>query len=98
MNKFGLKFVFETVLSKGGMFVGKSYLCNGMFKLNVMPINKMNKNISFAYVLESTTTLWHNRFGQVNYRRIHDMIELDFMPKCFQKEDGKCKTCMLTNN
>ena len=96
MNNFGLKFVFETVLSKGGMFVGKSYLCNGMFKLNVMPINKMNKNISFVYVLESTTTLWHNRLGHVNYRRIHDMIKLDLLPKCVQKENGKCRTSLLT--
>ena len=38
LNKFGFKLVFEVdkfVLSKGGMFVGKGYLCDGMFKLNV---------------------------------------------------------------
>ena len=36
LNKFGFKLVFEAdkfVLSKGGLFVGKGYLCDGMFKL-----------------------------------------------------------------
>ena len=41
LNKFGFRLVFEAdkfILSKGGMFVGKNYLCNRMFKLNVFAI------------------------------------------------------------
>ena len=61
MNKFGFKLVFEVdkfVLFQDSIFVGKGYPCNGMFKLNVRSINKMNKSISFTYVFESSTTLW----------------------------------------
>lgn len=42
LNKFGFKLVFESnkfILSKGGTFVGKGYMYEGMFKLN---INNMN--------------------------------------------------------
>ncbi|XP_073153942.1 uncharacterized protein [Henckelia pumila] len=37
LNKHGFRIVFESdkvVLSKCGMFVGKGYVCNGLFKLN----------------------------------------------------------------
>ena len=46
LNKFDFKLVFEVdkfILSEGGMFVGKGYPCNGMFKLNVFAIRN-NKN------------------------------------------------------
>ena len=52
--------VFEfnkVVLSKLGMFVGKGYVSNGLFKLNVMTIKPkiINKtNPSFGYLLESS--------------------------------------------
>ncbi|XP_075499434.1 uncharacterized protein LOC142537833 [Primulina tabacum] len=62
LNKHGFSIVFESdkvVLSKSGMFVGKGYVCNGLFKLNVMAIKPvMNKVNTFAYLLESSC-LWH---------------------------------------
>ena len=36
LNKHGFRMVFESdkvILSKSGMFVGKGYVCNGLFKL-----------------------------------------------------------------
>ena len=53
--------VFESdkvILSKSGMFVGKGYVCNGLFKLNVMTVKPktMNKaSTSSAYLLESSS-------------------------------------------
>ncbi|GMQ08605.1 hypothetical protein CsSME_00052258 [Camellia sinensis var. sinensis] len=58
LNKHCFKLVFESdkfVLSKGGIFVGKGYMYQGMFKLNV--IN--NASIS-AYIVNSLS-LWHAR-------------------------------------
>ena len=52
--------VFEAnkvVMSKLGMFMGKGYVSNGLFKFNVMTVKQkiMNKtNASFVYVLESS--------------------------------------------
>ena len=47
LNNHGFRLVFESnnfVLSKSGMYVGKGYVSNGMWKLNVMTIIKSNMN------------------------------------------------------
>ena len=59
LSKNGFLLVFESdkfLLTKSGMLVGKGYLSEGLFKMNVMtivPINE-NKNKSSAYLLESS--------------------------------------------
>ena len=47
LNNHGFRLVFESnkfVLSKSGMYVGKGYVSDGMWKLNVMTIIKSNMN------------------------------------------------------
>ena len=58
LNSHGFRLVFELdkfVLFKSGMYVGKGYMSDGMWKLNVMTIIKsyVNKASSSAYMLES---------------------------------------------
>ena len=65
LNGHGFRLVFESdkfVLSKSKMYVGKGYMSDGMWKLNVMTIIKsnMNKASTFVYILESSN-LWHGR-------------------------------------
>ncbi|XP_071916128.1 uncharacterized protein [Coffea arabica] len=60
LNKHGFRMIFESdkvILSKSGMYVGKAYTTDGLFKLNVMTIVN-NKNKSSAYLIESSN-LWH---------------------------------------
>ena len=81
LNKFGFKLVFETdkfVLSKGGMFVGKGYACEEMFKLNGLAIS--NKNVVFVYIVESSSFLWHHRLGHINFKKLYDMASLELLP------------------
>jgi len=43
LSKNGFKMVFESnkfVLTKGGMFVGRGYLLDGLFKANVVVVDK----------------------------------------------------------
>ena len=59
LNVHGFKMVFESnkfVLSKSGIYVGKGYMNNGMWKLNVMIIveQNMNKASSSTYMFESS--------------------------------------------
>ncbi|KAH9780112.1 CCHC-type domain-containing protein [Citrus sinensis] len=92
LDKFGFKLVFESnkfILSKGGTFVGKGYMYEGIFKLNIN-----NMNVSFAYMVDSLS-LWHNRLGHVNVRRLHDMANLELFPKHENDMHEKCKT-MIT--
>lgn len=66
LNKNGFKLVFDAdkfVLSNGGAFVGKSHLYEGMFKLNIT--NKISNSAYIAYIVKSSSSLWHNRLGHV---------------------------------
>ena len=82
LSKNGFKLVFEFdkfSLFKSGMYVGKGYLSNGLFKMNVMivfPIIDNNKSISSVYMLESSN-VWHGRLGHVNYHTFHRLINLN---------------------
>ena len=92
MDRFGFRLVYEAnkvVISNGGVFVGKGYVCNGMFKLSINNINNV-----VAYLCDSFS-LWHNRLGHVNFRRMNDMVKLDLITYV-NKSDDKCKICMLT--
>ena len=59
LSKKGFRLVFESnkfVLTKSGIYVGKGYMSNRLFKMNVMTIvsDFNNKNTSSAYMLESS--------------------------------------------
>ena len=57
MSKNGFKLIFESdkfSLFKSGMYVGKGYLSNGLFKKNVMTTIDNNKGTSSVYMLESS--------------------------------------------
>ncbi|KAL6333744.1 hypothetical protein AAG906_028930 [Vitis piasezkii] len=65
LSKNGFKLVFVSdkfVLTKNEMFVGKGYLSDGLFKMNVMTVVPKsinnNKIDSSAYLLESSN-IWH---------------------------------------
>ena len=62
----GYKVVFESnrvVISKFGVFIGKGYICNGLFKLNVMhfPSNKNSVNSPMVVANVECSDSWHAR-------------------------------------
>ncbi|XP_070049245.1 uncharacterized protein [Nicotiana tomentosiformis] len=58
---------------------GKSYLTDGLFKLNVVVID-INKVQDSSYLLESNN-LWHTHLGHVNLKTIRKMVNLEVLPK-----------------
>ncbi|KAK9089611.1 hypothetical protein Scep_028693 [Stephania cephalantha] len=100
LNKKGFKLVFESdkfVLTKGGMYVGKGYLTEGLFKLNVVIVNSLgNRMIVSAYMVDSFN-LWHARLGHVNKRSIYVMVKLNLLPKFNIDLNKKCEICMNQN-
>ena len=59
LSKKGFGLVFESdkfVLTKSGIYVGKGYMSDGLFKMNVMIIvsNFNSKNTSSVYMIESS--------------------------------------------
>ncbi|RVX22336.1 Retrovirus-related Pol polyprotein from transposon TNT 1-94 [Vitis vinifera] len=98
LNNHGFRLVFESnkfVLSKSGMYVGKGYMSDGMWKLNVMTIIKsnMNKASTSTYMLESSN-LWHGRLGHVNYDTLRRLINLNHIPIFQINSNHKCETCV----
>ena len=59
LSKNGFRLVFlsdKFVLTKNGMYVGKCYMSDGLFKYNVMTVvpSVINNNTSSSYLLESS--------------------------------------------
>ena len=75
------------------MYVGKGYLAEGMFKLNVIVINAINKNNNAYVYIVNFFYLWHTRLGHVNNRSIHRMINLNLLPKFNIDIHNSCKIC-----
>ena len=77
------------------MYVGKGYMSNGMWKLNVMTLVKseMNKASYSAYILESSN-LWHGRLGHVNHDTLRKLINLNHIPTFQIDAKHKCETCV----
>ena len=77
------------------MYVGKGYIKNGMFKMNVIALkaNEINKKNSSAYMIESFN-LWHGRLGHVNYDTLRKLINLDCIPKFNIDSKHKCEICV----
>ena len=89
--------IFESdkiILSKFGMYVGKGYVSDGLFKLNVMAIINKN-NQSSVYLLESSN-LWHGRLGHINYNTLRRLINLDHIPSFQIDSKHKCEICVET--
>ncbi|GJS42867.1 retrovirus-related pol polyprotein from transposon TNT 1-94 [Tanacetum coccineum] len=97
LNKFGCRLVFESdkfVLSKNQMYVGKGYVVNGMFKLNVMVVkNDINKMNSSAYLIESSN-VWHGHLGHVNSNSMRRLIKFNSIPNFHIDSKYKCETCV----
>ena len=58
------------------------------FKLNKM-------NVSSTYMIDSLF-LWHNCLEHVNIRRLHDIPNLELIPKHENDMHKKCKVCAQT--
>ena len=96
LSKKGFKLVFESdkfILTKAGMYVGKGYLAEGLFKLNVLVTNTINNNKNASTYIVDSFVLWHGRLGHINNRSIYRMVSLNLLPKFDVKTHIKCEVC-----
>jgi len=91
--KNGFKMVLESdhvVLSKNGIFVGKGYIDDGMFKLNLDGINEIN-DIS-VYLVDSST-LWHVRLAHLGFSSLQYMHKHGYLSIKDDIKKDKCEIC-----
>jgi len=82
----GYKVVFESnrvVITKHGVFIGKGYICDGLFKLSLMPFssNKIYDSSSLTITNVESCDMWHARLGHINLNSIRRMMSLNLIPK-----------------
>ncbi|GJW79897.1 retrovirus-related pol polyprotein from transposon TNT 1-94 [Tanacetum coccineum] len=102
LSNKGFKLVIgsdKLVITKGGVYVGKGYLDEGLFKLSVVTddnvINNNNSGISTTSVyMIDHSFLWHSRLGHVNFCSLQRMINLGMLPKC-SKDKISNKFCYV---
>ncbi|VVA36638.1 PREDICTED: retrotransposon, partial [Prunus dulcis] len=66
LSKTGFKLVFESdkfILTKGGLFVGKGYLADGLFKLNLTGNDAFNNINKVSVYFAESSNIWHARLG-----------------------------------
>lgn len=88
--KRGIKAVIEfdkIILSKGGVFVGKGYSSDRMYKLS------LNKNNEFAYTLGVDSNLWHSRLGHIR-KSSSKFIAKSGLISFENFDDNKCEVCI----
>ena len=91
LNKAGFKQTMESdnyVITKKGLFVGKGYACDGMFKLNV----ENNKASTSSIYMLSSINFWHAPLCHINSRYVGIMSSLGLIPR-WSKYFEKCETC-----
>ena len=91
LNKAGFNQTTEFdnyVITKNGIFVGKGYACDGMFKLNV----ENNKASTSSVYMLSSINFWHARLCHINSRYVGIMSSLGLIPR-LSKDFEKCETC-----
>ena len=87
--KSGVKAVLESdklILSKNGIYVGKRYATNGMYKLSII-----NKEVSGCAYFVDSSYLWHARLGHLNFKYLkfmHGMISYK------HDDEKKCEICI----
>ena len=67
------------------MFMRKGYSCNGMFQFNINEINVIS-----AYIVESTSLIWHARLGHLNYRYLKYMCKHGYI-SYLHNNNNKCE-------
>ena len=91
LNKAGFKQTMKFdnyVITKKGLFMGKGYACDGMFKLNV----ENNKTSTNSVYMLSFINFWHARLCHINSRYVGIMSSLGLIPR-LSKDFEKCETC-----
>ena len=98
LSKKGFMLIFESnkfVLTKSEIYVGKGYMSNVLFKMNVMTIvsDFNNKNTSSAYMLESSI-VWHGILRHVNFDTLRKLMNLELLPEFNIDANHKCEICV----
>jgi hypothetical protein len=89
----GFKVVLESnkfVVSKCGQFIGKGYVCEGLFRFSVSDFcNKSVNNICDG-INESDASIWHSHLCHLNFGSMSQLSSLNLIPNLSIVKGSKC--------
>ena len=81
----------KVIITKNNLFIGKGYVCDGLFKLNVqLEVHEVSPNV---FNVESCN-VWHGRLEHISLKKIKRMMDLNFIPKSKLDFKHKCEVCV----
>jgi hypothetical protein len=93
----GFKVVLESnkfVILKCGQFIGKGYLCGGLFCFSVSDFyNKYVNNICDG-INESDASVWHSRLCHLNFGSMSRLLNLSLILNFSIVKGSKCHSCV----
>jgi hypothetical protein len=93
----GFKIVLESnkfIVSKYGQFIGKGYVCGGLFCFLVSDCcNKFVNNICDG-INESDATIWHSHLCYLNFGSMSRLSSLNLIMNLFIIKGSKCQSCV----
>jgi hypothetical protein len=90
----GFKLVFESnkvVISKCGQFVGKGYVCRGLFRLS---LSDLCTQIINHVCNDSESDIWHSRLCHINFGCMTRLANMNIIPKFAIVKKSKCQVCV----
>ena len=81
----------KVVLSYKKIYFGNTYRTDGIYKINtIVSTSVINEISSFMY----SSTLWHNRLGHVNYKKMLNMKKLGLLQNCGGNKPKNFEVCV----
>jgi hypothetical protein len=91
----GFKVVLESnkfVVSKCGPFIGKGYVCGGLFWFSVSDCCNKSVNNICDDINESDASIWHSRFCHLNFGSMSRLSSLNLIPNLSIVKGSKCQS------
>jgi len=81
------------VIFKSSVFIRKGFVCDGLFRLNV--INPSDNRISIPIALNiKSCDIWLERLGHVNFNFIKKIINLNLISKSSFDSSSRSEICV----
>jgi hypothetical protein len=90
------KLVFESnkfIVSKCGQFIGKGYVCGGLFRFSIS--NFYNKSVNYIYddINESDANVWHLHLCHLNFGSMSRLFSLSLISNLSIVKGSKYHSC-----
>jgi hypothetical protein len=89
LNKF--------VMSKCGKFIGKGYVCGGLFRFSISDFCNKFANYICDGINESDAGVWHSCLCHLNFGSMSRLSDLNLIPNLSIVKGSKCHSCLQSN-